>query len=419
MHVEKTEVLVIGAGPAGSVAAAYLNNQGHQVKVIEKAQFPRFVIGESLLPVCLDAFEKAGLIEAIKEQNYQKKIGATFIRSKEEFCQFNFAEQYTDGYPHAWQMARADLDKTLIDEAQRQGVEVNFGESVEAIEFSSEKALVTINDEKNEAYQIEADFVVDASGFGRVLPRLLDLNKPSNFPGRTAFFAHVQTKGAENEEVLTEILDFGDTNWAWVIPFREGVVSIGFVGDQSFFDRFDESNDQEKFKAILQKHHRLKDNFTDNFDFIFEPRLMKGFSIGVKQMYGDRFVLVGNSTEFLDPIFSSGVAFAAVSGWKAGEVLHKHLNGQEVDWQKDYSEYMQYGIDVFRSYVEKWYNGTLQTVFFATGKTPLVKRQICSVLAGYVWDKTNPYVRKHSKATDALAKVIKIQKAAKAQQIIK
>lgn len=129
-------------------------------------------------------------------------------------------------------------------------------------------------------------------------------------------------------------------------------------------------------------------------------------------------VLPGNSTEFLDPVFSSGVCFAAETGAVAGELVSRQLKGEKVDWEKDYVEYIQYDIDVFRTYVEQWYNSNLQTVFFTTQKSQGFKNQIFSVLAGYVWDKSNPYVRKDKRAIEVLAEVIRSHKVAHKQTTI-
>ena len=107
-------------------------------------------------------------------------------------------------------------------------------------------------------------------------------------------------------------------------------------------------------------------------------------------------MLTGNSTEFLDPVFSSGVAFATESGMLAAKLVKRQLSGEKVDWEKEYTQYMKRGIDVFTSYVREWYTGNLQTLFFHEPGNEEVKKKICSVLAGYVWDESNVFVRKHA-----------------------
>ena len=126
----------------------------------------------------------------------------------------------------------------------------------------------------------------------------------------------------------------------------------------------------------------------------------------MKKLFGEGFVLTGNSTEFLDPVFSSGVAFATESGMLAAKLVKRELAGEKVDWQKEYAEYMQRGIDVFTSYVREWYTGNLQTLFFHQPGNEEVKKKICSVLAGYVWDTTNPFVTKHKHIIENMAYAI-------------
>lgn len=144
-----------------------------------------------------------------------------------------------------------------------------------------------------------------------------------------------------------------------------------------------------------------------NVDYKFEPRTVSNYAVSVKQLHGEGFILCGNSTEFLDPIFSSGVTLAVSSGYKAATLVSNFLKGENVNFD-DYSVELKKGIDVFRSYVNGWYDGTLQTVFFSDKTNDDIKRQICSVLAGYVWDESNPFVKKHSTVLKTLAKVVTI-----------
>lgn len=156
---------------------------------------------------------------------------------------------------------------------------------------------------------------------------------------------------------------------------------------------------------FLFKHEELNERF-GKAETVFEPRVISGYSCGVKKLFGDRFVLTGNSTEFLDPVFSSGVTFALETGVRAGELIAKELNGEVVNWYEDFESFIKRGVDVFRTYVTGWYDGTLQRIFFTDLLNQRIKNQICSVLAGYVWDESNPYVAKHQRGLKALEKVI-------------
>lgn len=413
MTAPQVDVLVIGAGPAGTIAAAILQQEGYQVKIVERQQFPRFSIGESLLPRTLDNLAKANLLEAVQAAGFQQKNGAAFIRAREEYCNFNFSEQFTTGYGYAWQMKRGDFDQVLANEVQKRGVEIEFETSVTAVDIQADQAIVTVSNQQYSNREIRAKFIIDASGYGRVLPRLLNLDRPSNFPARSAFFAHVEDLNRPVETAdLTEIIDLGKL-WAWIIPVGKQHTSVGFVGDRAIMEQYGKDYSGEHFNRLLQAHFLLKERY-QQANLVRDPQALHAYSVGVKQLYGSRFALVGNASEFLDPIFSSGVTFATESGARAAELVAQQLRHEPVDWETDYAAHMQHGLDVFRTYVKEWYTGNLQTIFFAGQKVVQFKQQICSVLAGYVWDKTNPYVYKHARAVPLLADVIKRQAAAKA-----
>ena len=130
----------------------------------------------------------------------------------------------------------------------------------------------------------------------------------------------------------------------------------------------------------------------------------------VPQLYGDGYALTGNASEFLDPVFSSGMAFATESGMMAAKLAKKQLDGENVDWEKDYSDYILSGVKVFTTYVQEWYTGNLQTLFFHQPENPEVKEKICAVLAGYVWNEENSFVKKHDHVIANMAYLLNMQK---------
>lgn len=409
MQTEKVDVLVIGAGPAGSIASSIIHQQGFKVKVVEKEKFPRFVIGESLLPRVMDHLEEAKLLEAVKKAGFQEKFGAKFVRGN-EVCDFNFLDQFSKGWTWTWQVPRAQFDQILSDTVASMGVDVEQQTSVIDIKFNGTQSITTVVDKDGNKKQIEAKFIVDASGYGRVIPRMFNLDKPSAFDPRKTHFTHfrdLKRPGGIDGNRITAVVHQKRT-WIWIIPFSNGITSVGFVADPEFFKEFPE-NAEERMRAIIATDVNTKDRF-ENAEMIFEPRTIEGYAISTKQLYGDGFVLCGNATEFLDPIFSSGVTFAMESGNKAGKLVGKFLRGEQVDWQTEYTDHMMQGVNTFRSYVAAWYEGDLHDIFFSENPDPEIKKQICSVLAGYVWDLSNPFVKKHDRVLKSLAKVIRMEK---------
>lgn len=401
-----TDVLIIGAGPAGAVAGSIVNKNGFDVIIVEKTRFPRFVIGESLLPRCMESLEEAGFLSALKTQGYQEKYGAKFVKNG-RICDFNFSENFTPGYTWTWQVPRDHFDRILTSEIQKIGIPLHFETTVTNIEFNKDYSIITTNNAENEQKRIKAKFIIDASGYGRVIPRLLNLEEPSNLPPRKSIFAHLQDtrrNDAHEPNRITIFLHKPDV-WIWVIPFSDGRTSVGFVGNSTYLSD-DKMNDNDFFDNLMMREPELAERFKD-CKKTMPVTTLSSWSVKSKQLYGPGFVLAGNATEFLDPVFSSGVTLATVSGALSAQLVCRQLRNEVVDWQKEYTDYMMKGIDVFRSYVEAWYNGDLQDIFFAKNPIFAYQKQICSVLAGYVWDESNPFVKNHNKVLGSLAKVLK------------
>lgn len=399
----KSDVIIIGAGPSGTVAAAFLLKAGYSVSILEKSVFPRPVIGESLLPRVMQDLEDADLLDAIEAEDFQYKKGALFYNNSEKKYQFDFAHKSADyGYSWTYQVPRDRFDHCLANEVARKGAQIHYNTGV--VDVSIKKQEVTVTTDQNSIFQ--AKYIIDASGYGRVLPRLFQLDKASNFPSRAAVFAQVKDPSfQQRDRDVIDIIDIGETDWAWVIPFKNGISSLGFIVTS---EEAEKQNDLEAYyRSLIQKNSYLNGQFDVNGELLFTPKLIKGYSIGVTKTYGERFVLTGNATEFLDPIFSSGVTFAVVSARRAAEQIIKELKGEPVDWEEDYEKYIAKGVDVFRTFVETWYNGDLKEVIYATKADPAIKSHICSILAGYVWDQKNPIVRRHSRAIKNLAEVIR------------
>jgi flavin-dependent dehydrogenase len=425
------DVLIIGAGPAGSMAAALLHQQGLRVLVVESQRFPRFVIGESLLPHCMDFLKEAGLLAAVEKQGFMLKRGAVFLDG-DKTCDFDFGDQFTAGWTYTFQVTRAEFDKALADEVASRGVEICYEHKVTSANFESSHATVEIEGpgssqgsgirvqdiapltpaqtnaerEQRGRVKVKAGFVLDCSGYGRVLPRLLNLEAPSEFPQRDALFTHVtgDLRPTCRDEGKIWICVHPGGAWLWVIPFSNGKTSVGAVADPAFFAQYP-GDREEQLRAILMSDPNAGKRLADA-QFVFSPQRISGYACSVKTLHGPRFALVGNATEFLDPIFSSGVTLALASARLAAKALVRQHEGEAVDWQRDYVDPVMQGINTFRAYVSSWYNGTLRGIIFSAAANRDIMKQICSVLAGYVWDTSNPYVKQPDRALPLLARVV-------------
>jgi flavin-dependent dehydrogenase len=411
MIKEFVDVLVIGAGPSGCVSACYLHKNNIKIKVVEKTRFPRLVVGESLIPRVMDHFAEAELFGCLDAMNFEKKLGARFIRG-EEICVFDFSQKFGEGWDWTWQVPRADFDNTMAQEVIRKGIDLEFETEVLEVSFEGKNSKTIVKDAAGNLKEIHAKFIIDSSGYGRVLPRLLDLDAPSKLDPHSSIFTHVKDinrpEGEEGTQISFDILE--TEVWLWVIPFSNGNTSLGVVGPTDFINSLSENKDNaEALKnAILLSDYYIK-RF-EGTEFLFEPVKLENYSRAVKRMYGDGFALTGNSSEFLDPVFSSGVAFATESGMLAAKLYIKESQGIAVDWEVEFTQYMKRGISVFTTYVQEWYTGNLQTLFFHQPENPEVKEKICSVLAGYVWDEENPFVKKHDHVIKNMAYLLNMQK---------
>jgi flavin-dependent dehydrogenase len=406
------DVIVIGAGPAGALSAALLAKRGRKVLVLERQQFPRFSIGESLLACSMQLMDEAGMIEAVMSKSFQFKNGAVFERDDGQHSEFNFAEKSSAGYPFTFQVQRADFDATLASEAQRMGAEIRFKVEITAVDFSGGKCKVTSRNADGQTETHEARFVLDASGFGRTLPKLLNLDRPSSFPPRAAIFAHVKDNivsgSFDRQKIRVGIHPQDHSVWSWLIPFSNGVASVGIVSSIEHHKARTGDLEAQYWQAINAEPGLGK--LLANAKNVRPAGEMIGYAATVSSLHGPGYALLGNAAEFLDPVFSSGVTIAMKSAMLASACVDRQLNGETVDWEREFADELNYGVETFRSFVAGWYDGSLQDVIFFPRQQVNIRRMICSVLAGYVWDRENPYTGPQSgRRLRALAEICRNQ----------
>jgi len=398
-------VIIIGAGPSGSIAAALLQNKGYQVTILERQQFPRFSIGESLLPQCMEFIREAGMLDAVVNAGFQFKNGASFVY-RDKRTEFDFEQKFTAGMGTTFQVQRGRFDELLAHEAIRMGVDIRWQMEVTAVDFSGIKPKLEVRDVAGTTTAYEADFVLDASGFGRILPRLLDLESPSGFPVRKALFGHIEDRIDDvqfdrNKIRITVHPEHKDV-WYWLIPFSNGRSSIGVVAEADFYQHWDDN--ATALQDIIRQESSLR-VLLGNAAFDDSINAITGYSANVKSLYGKGYALLGNAGEFLDPVFSSGVTIAMKSASLASAVLDRQFRQESVDWNADYAVPLQRGVNTFRVFVDAWYDGRFQDVIFHSGQQPQVKAMICSILAGYAWDEANPYVKNARSRLDTLVEL--------------
>ncbi|MEC4749385.1 NAD(P)/FAD-dependent oxidoreductase [Methylomicrobium sp. Wu6] len=401
----QSKVVIIGAGPSGSIAGALLKQKGYPVIILERQRFPRFSIGESLLPQCMEFIKEAGMLDAVVNAGFQFKNGAAFAYG-DHYTEFDFENKFSAGIGTTFQVQRGRFDALLADEAVRMGVDIHWQMEVKSVDFSGAEAHLTAADTEGNIHDYSADFVLDASGFGRILPRLLDLESPSGFPVRQALFGHIEDRitdlSFDRDKILITVHPEHKDVWFWLIPFSNGRSSIGVVAEQTFYTPGEDYG--AKLRGLIAQAPGLSRILKDA---VFDDKIntLVGYSANVKSLYGKGYALLGNAGEFLDPVFSSGVTIAMKSATLASAVLDRQFRGLAVDWEDDYAQPLKRGVDTFRVFVDAWYDGRFQDVIFHPDQQPEVKAMICSILAGYAWDQNNPYVKNARSRLDTLAEL--------------
>jgi flavin-dependent dehydrogenase len=386
------DVAIIGAGPAGSAAGAWLAGRGRRVVCLERGWFPRHTIGESLLPHCNVLLREAGLFGAVEARNYMPKRGATFVRGDrlERFC---FARGLPGDDEATFQVPRDDFDRTLATAARARGVDLRFGHEVETARADEGGATLGVRDvETGERSEIGARFLLDCSGPGRVLAKLWSLDQPSGLPPRNAYFTQVEGDQRPEGELEGDIWVclHPKGTWLWIIPFSDGRTSVGVVGDD---DRFDPAAGERArlFDAIRTEPNAAKR--LARAAPVLRTMSLRAWTTKTERTHGPGWALAGNAGDFLDPIFSSGVCLALESSLLAARLTDRVLEGHAVDWGVEFAAPIASAVGVFRSFVEGWYRGDVPKIFFAREKLERVQRQVTSVLGGNVLNTDNPLVR--------------------------
>ena len=393
MREETCDVAIIGAGPAGAIAAARLVQAGLKVLVLEREHFPRFSVGESLLPQSMQYLQEAGMLQAVVEAGFQYKNGARFVQ-RDRDVEFDFRDKFSAGWGTTYQVQRAPFDHLLAQCAQAQGAEIRYGYTVSRVQPDPQTPRLWVRDAAGTETAVQARHILDASGFGRVLQRMLKLEIPSGFPSRAALFTHVQDNLSpmawDRSKILIAVHPEQADIWYWLIPFPGGRCSLGVVGRQEVVLPPDDDN-AAQLGRFAQQEPNLK-RMLAHGTWDTPVRRLVNYSANVESLVGPGYTLLGNAGEFLDPVFSSGVTIALKSASMASACLARQLRGEAVDWQADFETPLRAGISVFRCFVDMWYGGGLQRIIFHAKQPVEIRRMIASILAGYVWDKSNPFV---------------------------
>jgi flavin-dependent dehydrogenase len=375
------DTIIIGGGPGGSTAGAFLGKAGQRVLLLEREVFPRFHIGESLLPFGNDVLKESGAWPKIEAAGFQPKYGAEFFLSNgSRWQRFWFARGLIPGYGETFQVERAKFDHVLLDHAASCGCEVRQGCPAKDVTRDADRWRV-----KLDGPEVRGRWLIDASGRDAFLGRALGVpRKPMNLTKRIATYAHFKRvyRNPGNAAGNITIVRLKD-GWFWLIPLAEGKTSVGMVRTLEDLKQFGKSA-EEWFAKTVESSRELTRRMKDA-ERVSEFYKTGDYSYHYEQMAVDHALMVGDAAGFIDPIFSSGVHIATKSGQIAASLIQRADAGKRgltTREQRWYSHHVHRCMDVYRQMISMYYsNQSFEVLMHPHGPFGVVPA-VTSILAG-------------------------------------
>jgi flavin-dependent dehydrogenase len=379
------DVLVIGGGPAGSTIAALLAQRGKSVILLDKDRHPRFHIGESLLPFSLPLLDRLGVREAV-ERIGMPKYGIEFVSPDHDRSSLlEFGEGWHKDMDYSYQVRRSEFDHILIENAQARGAEVHQGVRVEDVEFPPDGGVVasaTADDGTRRRWQ--ARFLVDATGRDTFLASKLGLKQRNRRHESAAIYGHFS--GAERlkgrEEGNISIFWFAG-GWFWLIPLADGTTSIGAVCRPEKIKNRNGDDVTTFFHKLIASCPALADRLR-NATLIGDAIATGNYSYQSQSMVGERYIMVGDSSSFIDPVFSTGVHLAMSSAFKGADAVVTCLDQPALAKQalKRFEQEVRQGLDRFSWFIYRITSPAIRSLFMGPRNVLRMKEAVLSLLAG-------------------------------------
>lgn len=390
--MSRHDVIIIGGGPAGATAAALIAEKGNNVLVLERDHYPRFRIGESLMPGTYWTLQRLGIFDKMKKSSFVRKYSVQFYGPSGKASEpFYFKENEPEERAQTWQVLRSEFDELMLDNARSKGTEAHNGVQVLDILFDGERAVgVSAKLPDKSVKEFYANVIVDASGQSALLSRKLKLSKAEPCLQNAAVYSHFQGAqrdcGIDEGATIVYHTQSGDS-WFWYIPLANDVVSVGVVGHIDYLLKSRNQEAQAIFDEELAQCPALQPQL-EGAKQLFPVKTTKEFSYKADRIAGAGWVLIGDAFGFVDPIYSSGVFLALKSGEMVADAINEALEKNDFSagqLGKFGPEYLQ-GVEAIRKLVYAFYTKEFSFAQFLK-KYPECRKDIINILVGNVYDQ--------------------------------
>jgi flavin-dependent dehydrogenase len=383
-HASGWDVIIIGGGPAGSTAATTLAMAGRRVLVLEKCRFPRFHIGESLLPYNRALFEELGLWDKISNAGFMVKRGAQFwMGDGSRHNRLDFSAGSFTEFPESFQVERSKFDHILLDHSRDTGAEVREQCSVLRHDADADGVTVTFRDASGAEQAARAAFLIDASGLGNITANRDSLREYYAGHKKIAIFSHfAHVDMPQGDETGDVVIVRRHHSWFWLIPLDETKTSVGLVMDKADFQALGRKP-EEVFEDAVRSTAAVRMRFA-KAEALAAPQVAVDFSYRNKSLVAPRVIRVGDAAGFIDPVFSSGVMLAMTSGRDGARVVDEALSAGKAmtPAMRSYEKRTWKNVGLYWRFIGKFYQLHFAQMFFQPSEKHRILCAINSVLAG-------------------------------------